>query len=152
MPSSSKNTFPDVDSRRLSATIMHHEIITRDEVLKALEPLNSEHLGRMAKLIFALPIKGAGTAHTLKQLITLSIQVDEELFGTMAESVEDKLESIHERLYYMLSWGQGMPGHDIARMELLSSLIGHMIEGSVFHQFRETAHKWLDVITEAAKE
>ena len=146
MPSSSTNIFPVPDKNKFAVTIYSHEEVTKQEILEVLAPLHSKYLGKMVRTIFAMPIKGAGVAHTLKQLIHMSIFVDEELFGKLEEAAEDKLEKMHSTLSLMLDKGQGLAGHDIARLELIIALIGHMIEMSAFDEFRATAWKWLNCI------
>ena len=147
MDTSSENTRVHDDDNVISVMIIKTENIDKKEILDALAPTNSKVFPKMVESIFELPLKEPGTSQTLWALVTLSEEADTEddrddLYGDQ----HDRVDALWHTIYDILENGQGIPLHVIAKLELLSALLGHILEESYMTQFRTSVYKWLNAI------
>lgn len=149
MRSSSENTKVTETENVIAAEIISFESINKAELLRALAPSKSKALPKMVEKIFTLPLKEPGTSTTLKELIRLSKKADKEDYNYPYDldlMIDFDLEPFYWTMCRILDKGQGLSLHVIAKLELLSSMLGHVLEDSIMAEFRATASKWLDVI------
>ena len=153
MDSFSENTKASDDSNVISVMFLQTDTISKEDILEGLAPTNSKVFPKMIDAIFDMPIKEPGTSQALQALLRLSEEADvEEDRDDLYEDQYDRVDSLWHLIFDMLDHCQGISLHIIAKLELLSAMLGHILEESYMTQFRTTAYKWLNAIQDNTKE